>query len=158
MAADCSHRPQSGIAPEHQDEESDQMLIPAVCQRLCSSRKTIGATETVIGALNCILKVCSVFTHIHFLILRQSSPPTPPPKPHTVAQAFCRKDSALFRLPAMTLRGSGCRGHQGCASAYPYKCAEVFAGPLVPSCQLLQIRRLFLAMKYGIYDFLMGTL
>lgn len=52
MASDCHHQPQSGIAPKHQDEQSDKVLIPAACQRLCSSRKTIGAKETATEAVN----------------------------------------------------------------------------------------------------------
>lgn len=52
MAGDCLHQPQSGIAPEHHEEQSDKVLIPAACQRLCSSRKTTGAKETATEALN----------------------------------------------------------------------------------------------------------
>lgn len=111
-----------------------------------------------LGLLIFVLRICSVFTHIYLCILGQTSPPTSLSSPHTVTQAFCREDCALFPLPAVTLRGSGHCGHQSYASAYPHKHAEAFAGVLVPSCQLIQIRRLFMEIKSGIYDFLMSTL
>lgn len=151
MAADCRHQPQSGIAPEHQDEQSDKVLIPAACQRLCSSRKTTGAKETAIEAVNFNSQgLFSVYPHLSPHPGAIFSSQLPLPNPHTETQAFCRTDSAPFRLPAMTLRSSGYRGHQGYASAYPHKHVEVFADALVPSCWLLQIRRLFMEMKNGI--------
>lgn len=52
MVGDCLHQPQSGIAPEHHDGQPDKVLIPAACQRLCCSRKTLGAKETATEALN----------------------------------------------------------------------------------------------------------
>lgn len=103
------------------------------------------------------LKDCSAFTHIH-LILGQSSPPTAPPQTTHNDTSLLQKGLCTFSFASMTLRGNGYCGHQGYLSAYSHKHAGAFAGALVPSCQLLQIKRLLMEMKNGTYDFLMGTL